>query len=573
MKLNVSKNIAAIFNFVKDNNLDGVFINDTDRYLNEYVPFIKTHYYKLTNFTGSTCKILILASGKIHLIVDGRYHEQADLEVDHDLVKVEKCPPGKRLLDFFVDICASNNIINLGIDGQRTELSTYNILKNTMKITSYDNEEFNQIISLEGYSNLACLKEIDENIVGKTCKEKVENLLKEGEGYYLSALDAISYLTNMRGFHLPFQSTFLSKCFVTKNGITLFNIEKEKLVVEKKDNFIQIKNISVNELKEEIAKIAKDENISKVFVDSTTINCSDSNMLRKVFKNGNVRKHKIGIISFQSVKNEKELNYIKESFLKSSKAVADTIKWLKTELKNDSSITELDFYNMANEFYKKYGAKDQSFHTIAAVGANASIIHYSKPSKDIVIKKDNMILLDSGGLYEGGYATDKTRTFLAGEEASDKQKEIYTVALKGMIQAQLAIVPDGTLGSAIDIMARTPIIRKGYNYLHSTGHGIGINTHEGGIGLHYTSKTPLKEGQLISIEPGIYISGFGGVRHENVVIVRKDKENEGMLSFNNIVFVGFDFALINDEILNTEEKDWLMEYEKKCISLGTSIML
>ena len=77
-------------------------------------------------------------------------------------------------------------------------------------------------------------------------------------------------------------------------------------------------------------------------------------------------------------------------------------------------VTELGFHDAANGFYEEEGARDLSFHTISAIGASSAIIHFSDPSADVVAKPTDLMLLDSGGLYEGGIATDITRTFLAG---------------------------------------------------------------------------------------------------------------------------------------------------------------
>ena len=96
--IDIATNIKLLRSFLKEKKLDAFFINDTDMYLNEYVPRESTHYHLLTGFTGKTAKVLIHTDGKIYLFVDGRYHEQADLETDPDLVQVEKCPQTKTTL-------------------------------------------------------------------------------------------------------------------------------------------------------------------------------------------------------------------------------------------------------------------------------------------------------------------------------------------------------------------------------------------------------------------------------------------------------------------------------------------
>ncbi|MBY0412512.1 MAG: M24 family metallopeptidase, partial [Bdellovibrionales bacterium] len=166
--------------------------------------------------------------------------------------------------------------------------------------------------------------------------------------------------------------------------------------------------------------------------------------------------------------------------------------------------------------------------------------------------------------------TDTTRSFLSGGTASTRQKEIYTLVLKSILATQNAVFPENTWGSVVDGVARQPIFRSGLNYNHGTGHGVGINVHEGGYRLSTTSSTPLKENTVGSIEPGIYIPGFGGVRLENVAVVERHHEHKNMLRFRTMVYVGFDHDLIDFDMLSEEEQTWLDEYEKECARRGRS---
>ena len=111
-----------------------------------------------------------------------------------------------------------------------------------------------------------------------------------------------------------------------------------------------------------------------------------------------------------------------------------------------------------------------------------------------------------------------------------------------------------------------------YNYNHGTGHGVGINVHEGGYRISTVSNIPIKENSVGSLEPGIYIPGFGGVRLENVVVVEKHPTLSGMLHFRSLVYVGFDHDLINKEIMTKEEIEWLDIYERQCEKFGRSFI-
>ena len=133
-----------------------------------------------------------------------------------------------------------------------------------------------------------------------------------------------------------------------------------------------------------------------------------------------------------------------------------------------------------------------------------------------------------------------------------------------------AVFPYRITGAQIDFLARQAMYKVGLDYNHSTGHGIGINVHEGGVGISSASKTSLKIGQVVSIEPGLYFENFGGVRLENAVVVINHPKFEDMLCFDQFVYIGYDHQLINYEMLDSSELIALTEYEKKCQKLGLS---
>jgi Xaa-Pro aminopeptidase len=133
-----------------------------------------------------------------------------------------------------------------------------------------------------------------------------------------------------------------------------------------------------------------------------------------------------------------------------------------------------------------------------------------------------------------------------------------------------AVFMDGAWGSTLDGVTRQPMLKFGFNFNHGTGHGVGINVHEGGFRISPTSNIPLKENTVGSLEPGIYLPGFGGVRLENIVIVRKHPSFNGMLHFENLVWIGFDHDLIEETLLTAEEKVWLENYERECEKRGRS---
>ena len=400
-----------------------------------------------------------------------------------------------------------------------------------------------------------------------------------GEAFFITALDSIAWITNLRRFEMPYQSTFKAKALATKDNVYLL-MENLEGVVESPEIEISVGKFSeleifldlVSEYESTWKKFLGIDNqkIEKVFYSDKSLNAADFQKLKSHFGESNLVNRSEGLVPFHAFKNPTEIKSMESSFERGDQAIFETITWVKEQVKNGEHLTELDFFHKTNEFYKKNGALEQSFKTISAVGSNSSIIHFSSPSSDVVFKENELVLLDSGAYFESGYATDTTRAFLSGGVASSRQKEIYTVVLKSILHTQNAVFPEGSWGSLIDGLARQPVFKYGLNYNHGTGHGVGINVHEGGYRLSTTSSVPLKENTVGSIEPGIYIPGFGGVRLENIAVVEKDPTRNGMLHFRPLVYIGFDHDLIDATMLTTEESTWLESYERECQTRGRS---
>lgn len=165
------------------------------------------------------------------------------------------------------------------------------------------------------------------------------------------------------------------------------------------------------------------------------------------------------------------------------------------------------------------GGSGESFPAIVASGKNSAVPHYETSDKSI--EWNSPLLIDMGLKYKG-YCSDFTRTIFLGE-VNPKLIDIYKVVEEANLEAT-EIVKDGIPVKEIDLKAREIISKYGYGeyFLHSTGHGIGIEIHEFPR-ISHKSNNILIENMVFTIEPGIYIQGLGGVRLENVVVCRKNR--------------------------------------------------
>lgn len=572
----INENILKLKKLMTERDLDGLYVSSFDPFLNEYVPLQDNHRFYVTGFTGSMAEVLIPREGKVLLYVDGRYHEQADLEVDLNAVEVRKINADSSTTESLIQDIKKLNMRKVGYEADRTSLSYLKRLAQAAaEVVALDSQELPKVISFSPLEALAEIKFVPREWRGRDTLEKTRSIFKsEDEGMYVTALDSIAWITNCRGYHLPFLSSFYAKALVTKEKVYVF-VTPETPVSEKakKESGLEFITLPFANLSRELDRLQNTLHLKKVFYDPGMSNSADFAMLVNVFGAERLVEKVGGLYEYQSIKEPVELQQVEASFKKSDRAIFNTIKWVKDSIKSGKRITELDLYNETTKKYREQGAVEQSFNTISGVGANASIMHFGNPSDELVINDTHMILLDSGGYFDGGWATDTTRTFFAdGSKKPDpKMIEIYTLVLKSLLAIQSAVFPEGTRGIVLDGIARAPMRKKGYDYNHGTGHGVGVHVHEPGVRISSISQVPMKEGQIVSLEPGIYIPGFGGVRLENIAFVEKHPTFPQMLRFKNFVYIGFDPALIDMNLLNSEEKILLEEYEAECSRRGTSL--
>lgn len=564
----VAKNVEALQNYMKIMELDSFYISSSDPYLNEYVPMENCHRFYFTGFDGSVAEVLVPQTGKVRLYVDGRYHEQADSSVDLNVVEVVKVPSTMSNSQNLLADIKNSSFKNIGLEADRTSLGLFKQLHSVVNPVMLNNQELHSVVEFEKMPTPNKITHVPAEYSGKTAKEKINKIINNpGVGYFITAIDSLAWVTNCRGYHLPHLSSFMGRGLLTHDKIYVFIDNNVPLDFGATDidgvEFIQCEGIDIEK---KLLELQKQYQIDVLNIDPQMLNTSDFEMLKGVFSEKALTTKAGGLVEFHSIKDDVELKIMEDAFNSGDTAIFNTLNWVKDQLKDGKTVTEKDLYNQTTVEYEKQGAVEQSFNTIAGVGPNGSIIHYGNSSEKINIGKEDMVLLDSGGYFNGGFATDTTRTFMGDSciAPDPEYVKIYTLVLKGVLQCQNAVFKEGTKGCVLDGLARTPMMRHGYDYAHGTGHGVGIHVHESGVRLSSLSTIPMKERQVVSIEPGIYIPGFGGVRIENIAVVEKHPEFEGFLKFRSLVYIGYEQSLIDRSLLNDEEIKWLGDYEDEC---------
>ena len=275
------------------------------------------------------------------------------------------------------------------------------------------------------------------------------------------------------------------------------------------------KSLLLKRIDDTIVPYLKELNIKNIYLETERLTVAELYSLKKSFGFCNVEaKEEVDevINNLRAIKTDYEVECIKKAQKIAEDAFSHILTFIKEGVTEKEIALELDFYMLS------HGAEAVSFETIAVSGKNSSMPH-GVPS-DKKIEKGDFITMDFGAMYNG-YHSDMTRTVIVGEP-SEKQKEVYETVLKAQ-KASLAVLKNGVTGFDADKVGRDIIDAKGYkeNFGHGTGHGVGVEIHES-PNLSPFSKATLQKGNVVTVEPGIYIPNEFGVRIEDMALITED---------------------------------------------------
>tara|TARA_B100000902_G_scaffold360694_1_gene377588 strand:- start:3553 stop:5247 length:1695 start_codon:yes stop_codon:yes gene_type:complete len=536
--------IKILQNKFKKHNIDGYVVPKNDDYFTEYS---KINRLKLiSNFSGSAGMAIILKK-KNYLFTDGRYTIQSQIESGKNF----------KILGFEkLNNCNLFKGLTLGID---PKLFTYNQIKkfflknNRIK---YIKKNLVDEIEKQKINNISPFFSLKKNIVGESISSKLNKIskyLKKNKADYIfvSAPENVAWVLNIRGGDSPNSPVPNSRLIIskTKKVFIASKINKCKKII--KENIIKNDQfVDINDLPKKILSL----NEKKFIIDNNSCSIYYEDIIRSKFK---IVSRVDPIYLLKSVKNKTEINNTIKAHVTDGVALTKFIYWLKNINKNQ--INEVQAQNKLEKFRKM--SKDYlypSFDTIAGSGKNGAIVHYRAKEKSCrIIKKNDIFLCDSGGQYKYG-TTDVTRTICF--STPDKNiKDIFTLVLKGHIAVATSNLNKDNIGKKIDVRARKYLKKRNLDYAHGTGHGVGffLNVHEGPQYITKTNKIRIKEGMILSNEPGYYLKNKFGIRIENLVFVKKKKEK---MFFENLTLVPIDKELINYKLLTSSEKNYLFKY-------------
>jgi len=322
--------------------------------------------------------------------------------------------------------------------------------------------------------------------------------------------------------------------YIVANEINIFYLTKalgatRLLIPAKGENILYVYGVNYEEAKEtarecrvdlvkrgedadkKVARLIKQLKLKRVGFDA--LDASIYLKLKDSLKGTELKAMNKLVWELRKVKDETELGYMRKAAEITNQGMKRAVEVIKPGMREYEVAAEIEYA------MRRLGSQGVAFETIVASGPRSAFPHGGCTDKKI--RKSELIVIDLGAKYHH-YHSDSTRTFLIGKP-SPKQRKIYET-VKEAQQKAFESLHDGVRAKDADAIARKIIEQAGYgkHFVHSLGHGIGLDVHELPA-LSSESKEPLKAGNVVTVEPGIYIVGLGGIRIEDTVLIHKEK--------------------------------------------------
>ena len=551
--------LTALRDQMKSQGVDGLLIPRGDAFSGEEVPPSDDRLKYISGFSGSAGTALITAT-EAALFSDGRYTLQMTAETNDDW----SCHVQPEV-DMLQWMLANLEAGALGFDPWLMTVSGHENLSSKLADTAIslmplDRNLIDEIWPNQPQPPQSKAWDFDPAISGLPRQDKIANVLSavntkhsQARHMVITAPDQLAWLANIRGRDLDHTPVILAFAILNHDGsVTVFadqdqfaDCDQTGLVfVPKEDCLTHLAGLKAKE----------------VMIDPATCPYAIARLL-----GDDSTKAESPITMMKARKNQAEQQAIRAVHRRDGAAMVEFLSWFDAASNAQDGLRETDIDA------KLIALRSQddlfispSFSTICGSGGNGAIVHYrAQHGQDSEILKDTLCLIDSGGQYQDG-TTDITRTVAVGTP-SQQMRQHFTTVLKGHIALDQAIFPPDTTGVQLDAITRDPIWQRGMDYAHGTGHGVGccLNVHEGPVSISKRSTRAVEEGMLLSNEPGYYIENEYGIRIENLILAQNAPSKDGYLCFESVTLAPMDRRLIDAEMLEDQELDWINAYHQR----------
>lgn len=559
----MNKKLDALRQEMKKENIQAYIVPTSDDHDTEYVcsHFMSRSY--LSGFTGSA-GTLVVGLDQAALWTDGRYFIQAKDQLAGsgiDLMKmgVEGTPS---ISAYIVDHLSSGSVV--GFYGRLFSEAMVEIYEEAFDkkdlILKTDLDLVDRIWKDRPVLPHTSTFHFEKQYAGKTMVEKIAAVrdILSADHLMITKVDQVAWLFNLRAHDIPSFPVAMAYAIVSQDKASIY-IDDSRLDATSRELFAK-NHVTIrpyDAIYTDVQTLT-----GTVSVDPYTIN---STLYR--FIEADIEEEENPIELMKACKNEVEIEQTKHAHLKDAIAMTQFMYWLKTNV-GKIPMSEMSAAQKLHDLRASQADFiEDSFATIAAYKEHGAIVHYqSSPETDVPLQPEGLFMVDSGGHYYQG-TTDITRTFVLGE-ITEYERKCFTWALQCHIRLEQATWLYGCTGEQLDMIARQPLWKHSLDFKHGTGHGVGhvLSVHEGPNVIRWQQAyTPFEAGMITSDEPGIYIEGQFGIRHENEVLaVNLDKNAYGQfMGFEPLTWVPFDVDGLDVDEMQPAEVAWLNAYHAK----------
>ena len=584
-RMKTIEKVEALRGLMRREGIAAFITPSTDPHSGEYVPERWKSRRWISGFTGSAGTAVVTLD-QAALWTDSRYFIQATEQLADTGIALmkEKIEGTPSIAEWLGSVLPAGRVV--AVDGWVNTTADVEDLENELRAYGLtlrtDLDPYAEIWTDRPAPPMSKAFIQGLEYAGESAASKIARIREKigNSAIVLSMLEEVAWTLNLRADDVECTPFVLGYVVITPAD-TLLYIYKEKITSEV-EAYLKAEGVGIRHY-EDILHDLSALNMPVFVQPNKTNHAVYSAIQTPVRKNSPVGEMLI-------FKNETEIRCFRNAMEKDGVAM---VKWMKWTLENvpKGGQTELSLSAKLEAFRAEQPLfKGVSFESIMGYAHHGAIVHYDPtPETDIPVKPEGLLLIDSGGQYLDG-TTDITRTIPLGKLTWEMQRD-YTLVLKGWIRLGSAVFPKGTCGTQLDAFAREAMWKYGINYLHGTGHGVGqfMSVHEG-IDLHQFRMqwrpTPLLPGMTITDEPGIYIEGSHGVRHENtMLVVHADFSNKNgaaklpcatpydgaeaqgitfgpYYTFEHLTLCPILTSPILVEMLTEEERTWFNQYQQ-----------
>lgn len=552
--------------------LAALIIPTADPHLSEYIPEHWQSRQYFSGFTGSA-GVLVVQPETAELWTDSRYWTQAEAELAGSGISLQKQESGRNHIAHLAQTLPENAAVGIAPDmlsvAELRRIQAAFAPKNIVLKHDLD-------YTAAAWGNArpalptAPVFAQQAEFVPQSAAEKLQRVHQAmceagADWHFISALDDIAWLTNLRGSDIAYNPVFLSHLLIGANGTATLFVSPGKIPPEIQAalNAAAIQIQPYEHAADALAQLSGCLMYDPAKVAVSTVFRLPESLATREQANPSTQ--------FKAEKSTAEVANIRQAMLQDGIALCGFFTELEQRLAQGDAISE---YQIGEMLLHHRSRRDyfvsESFGTIAGYNANGAMPHYSAPAEgSLKIAGDGLLLIDSGAQYHCG-TTDITRTVPIGTPSAAQIRD-FTLVLQAHIALARAVFPNGIAAPMIDAICRAPLWQAQRDYGHGTGHGVGyfLNVHEPPQRISYfapnTPEYALRQGMLTSNEPALYRPNQWGIRIESLVVaqpVAQPQETQfgDYLCFETVTLCPIDTRLVDATLLRPDERDWLNAY-------------